>query len=146
MQSAAHQPFLSVEMLMTLLATESPHLVVSCNLLGPLQQSFGPFGPVVPKKSKKVSVPGREKLEKVCKEGPERVKTFFSSFQRFNLLVDFFLLFFDPGAESAKNLFCFRLFGISGPKGPKDFCKEPRSEYLVVSRCIRLYRALLLEG
>ena len=44
-----------------------------CDLLGPLQESFGPFGPEIPKKSKKgsrgLSAPGSKKVEKKSKKG-----------------------------------------------------------------------------
>ena len=86
-----------------------------CDLLGPLQESFGPFGPEIPKKSKK-RFPGPLSPEvkkgwKKSKKGRKRVKNnlFSTSFRLF-----FFNLFW-PGGREAPGTF-FRLFQESfGP-------------------------------
>ena len=58
-------------------------VLIVYNLLAPLQGSFGPFGPEIPKKSKKFPGPlgpGVKKVEKCRKRLKDRKKVVFDSF------------------------------------------------------------------
>ena len=87
-----------------------------------LQESLGPSGPEIPKKSGK-SLPGPPA------PGPQKVwkksrTDIFETFSRlFGLFRDFFQTFWGPGAGGPGRLFP-DFFGISGPEGLRDSCSS----------------------
>ena len=94
----------------------------SCEPSRELQESLGPSGPEIPKKSEK-SLPGppalgSQKVWKKSRKVPNRhCRDFFQTFRTFSRL------FRAPGPEAPKDLFPDFL-GISGPEGPRDSCSS----------------------
>ena len=95
----------------------------------PLQRSLGPFGPEMPKKSRKcllgplaleppISLPKVSgTVWEVCGESPGSVERVFSDCSQ-----DFLETFRGSGPEAPGDIFeTFSAF--QGPKGPRDLCK-----------------------
>ena len=101
-----------------------------CEPSDELQESLGPSGPEIPKKSEKKS-PGAygtgvpKSLEKVSKKSRTDI---FETFSRLvGLFRDFFQTFsrlFGTPAPEAPGDFFQTFWGISGPEGPRDSCSS----------------------
>ena len=107
--------------------------LLSCEPSDELQESLGPSGPEIPKKSEKSlpgpPAPGSQKVWKKSRKSPEQtLSRLFPDFS--GLFRDFFQTFWDPGAGGPGRLFSDFL-GISGPEGARDSCSSRESSQLL---------------
>ena len=121
---------------------------LSCEPSDELQESLGPSGPEIPKKSQKCLLghpaPGSQKVWKKSRKSPKSlekvskmsVRDFFETFSR---------LFGTPGPEAPGDFFSDFL-GISGPEGPRDSCSSSEgSQHLSLGVPQRPLTLILLQ-
>ena len=101
----------------------APRKVLTCEPSRELQESLGPSGPEIPKKSEKglpgPPAAGSQKVWKKSRSSPEKSGKSLENVSS-GLFRDFFQTFWDPGAGRPFSDF----WGISGPEGPKDSCSS----------------------
>ena len=95
----------------------------NCEPSRELQESLGPSGPEIPKKSEKsLPEPPAARPQKVSKKSRTDI---FETFSRlFGLFRDFFQTFWGLTAAAPGRLFSDFFFWISGPEGPRDSCSS----------------------